>query len=387
MTLRWHVCNSLTGKIVGSLRPHTWEITEPLDNPSTGTLTVALPTNTRKLERMLDLIPPRIRSIVLEDEQGRFLFGGPIPPPGAKLTSGNVEIPVVDWRSWFYRAPLRPTAANARQDYIKGATNQREQCLIMTDLAKLALTGTGRPKMVVDDAPTSGILRQFTTKMFQRSIGEALDDVQNRERGAEWSTYITASDDEMTLLPHFKVWWPEQRSSTAPLVLAWRLGRRGNTTIDYEWPTGEDVPTKVWAVDGTEDVQLWTSAASPAIAAGSDLLWEQVINLNEGTGTVTKAYAFEQALGTLDKASRLSGLVEFTVNSNRYAPGDLMVGDRARITIEDGLRTVNIKAARIVQRVLSGGRGQPEQQKLSVDLADIRYPDDGTIPGKPAGVV
>ena len=377
----FHVCSSLTGLIVGRLFPSGWDVTEPVDKPSTGTISVAFPPDYESRERLRDMLRPRVRSVVVEDDDGSLIFGGPIPRRAGK-TDSMITIPVTDWRAWFYVTPLRPTAAGVRRDYIKNKTNQQDQGSIMTDLAALALEGTGRPAMVIDTAPTTGVSRQFTTKMFQRSIGEALDDIVARDRGAEWYTYMVRGDDPRYIIPHFAVAWPERRKRQQPILLDYREGEPG-ASGEYDWPQGEEAPTKVWAVDGTEDVQLWASAANPKIAAGNELLWEQVVNLNEGTGTVTKAYAFSFAVGAMQTADRSQGTADFTVTSERVPFGSIVAGDRVRLVMDDGWERSNLPAARIVQRVMRGGAGVPNGQVLSIDLADSRYPDAGGDPGEP----
>lgn len=375
-----HSVDSRTGRIVGRLPMSRWEITEPVKGSTTSTVTVTIPEHRSAQARLAGMLLPRIRAVVLEDDDGTLLFGGPIPNRPPKPAQGVIPVPVVDWRAWFYRAPLRPTEANLRRNYIYRKSNQREQALLMTDLATIALEPDGAPAMVVDTAPTTGILRQFSTKMFQRSIGDALDDIAGQERGCEWHTYMATSPDPTVLLPHFKVSWPERRKRDVPLLLAY-----GGAVQEYTWPAGQDAPTKVWAVDGTDDVTLWQSAANPKIADGTELLWEQVITLSDANGNATKKAAFSQALGALEAASRLDGTAELTVTAERVPFGSVTVGDRARVVIDDPLNLVevDVPAARIVQRVMSGGPGLPSLQVFTVDLANTRYPDDGATPGTP----
>jgi hypothetical protein len=377
--LKWHAVDSLTGRIVGRLNPSRWEIVEPLRSPATGTLTVPVPDDPVALAQLRQCVIPQIRSVVLEDDDGTLIFGGPIPYREG-YAGGELTIPLVDWRAWFYTVPIRPTSGGARHDYIVTA---REQSLIMTDLMSLALTGTGIPLMVVDSAPTTGVTRDLTAKMFQTKVGESLDTILNRERGAEWWTYPTRTSPTMVLF-HVAVAWPERQTRIDPIRVSWRQDVGGNAS-EVSWPVASEAsPSKVWAVDGgSDDVALWSSAVDPGVAAGSRLLWESQLTLNDGT--TSKASAFEAAYGAVTRASSgVAGEAEFTIQlgSRRPTLKDGTPGNRARLIFDNGWQAFDLPACRITQRVMSGGRGQPTQQRLTLDLTDSRYPDDGGDPGR-----
>jgi hypothetical protein len=375
--LRFHVVNSLTGRIVGRLEPNRWEITEPLRGPATGTLTVAVPEDPAAVAKLRNLVIPQIRSVVLEDDDGTLIFAGPIPYREG-YAGGELTIPVVDWRAWFYAVPIRPTSGGARHDYI---VTGREQGLIMTDLMSLALTGAGKPSMVIDTAPTTGVTRDLAAKMFQTKVAESLDTIMNRERGCEWWTYATRTSATQILF-HAAVAWPERKTRETPIRVSWRKDVGGNAS-EVSWPVAsEAAPSKVWAVDGgAEDVALWSFATDPAVAAGTRLLWESQLTLNDGT--VSKATAFEAAYGAVTRAAAgIAGEAEFTIPAEKLALRDGAPGNRARLIFDNGWQQFDLPACRITQRVMSGGRGQPTQQRLTLDLTDSRYPDDGGDPGR-----
>jgi hypothetical protein len=205
------------------------------------------------------------------------------------------------------------------------------------------------------------------------------------DRGAEWFTYGERSSGT-SVEAHVAVAWPERGRGGAPIRLSWRQDGAGNTsgTIDsFNWPPGEDnSPTRVFATDGNEDAALWgySQAITVSDASDSDIAWDAKIDLADGT--TDKATATARAKGELNRATQFDGLLEVTVAAERLAFSSLVVGDRARVEIDDGWnRTVNTNSSRIVRRVMAGGAGKPTTQTLTVDLDDNRYPFTGQYPG------
>lgn len=378
----FHVADSLTGKIVGRLYPSTWTFTDALATTGSGSLTVPLPSDPADVARLVDLTAPRRRWVACEDEQGRFWFAGPIPrAPGRG--DGVVTVPLVDWRTWFYLAPIRPLASGARQNYVRVGASATEQTTMATDLAALALATVGAPKIVLDTATASGIVRERTCMMLDRSVGEYLDGLSSWkvERGVEWWTYATRSlADPTILIPHLAVAWPERATRTTPIRVEYRAGVGGNA-FDPAWPEGVETTTRAWAVgDGEPPDQVWASDESLDIAAGVEVAWEQTIGPLDGVKR--KATAFEAAFALVQYATGLQGEAEFSLLDSTIGLGDYGTGDRARVVYADGWVDVEVPAARIVERTVSGGRGQPTVCRLKVDLANGVYGDSGLAPGE-----
>lgn len=384
---RWHVCDSLTGNIVGRLDVATYEITEEIRAAGVGTLTVPMPKQPEAVRRLNRLLRPgdrraHGRAIAWEDiGSGKILFYGPIMKTPDR--AGPVlTVPVADWSAWFRSALVRPTGAKfvTKRDYI---VTGREQCLIMTDLMSIALEGTiGDPAIVVDTAPTSGVNRDRTARMFTK-VGDVLDELANTAGGVEWFTYGTRNPRATQIIGHVAAAWPERGSGQRPIRLSWKQDLAGNISgnIDsYTWPGGEDVPTRVFGTDAQEEVTLWGYAEDTSTIGLTDIVWEGVVDLADGT--TDKATATARAKGELQRASAFDGLLELTVNAERLDFHKLVVGDRARIEIDDGWnRTINVPAARIVRRVLSGGAGKPTVQTLTADLDDTVSPFATGLPG------
>lgn len=369
----FHVADSLTGQIVGRLYPRQWEIVEPLDAPGTGSLTVPLPAVTGdravdadRVALFRDLCQPRIRWVAIEDEQGRFLFAGPIPRrPGR--SGDEIVIPLVDWRAWFYRAPLRPKPDGSRGDFSR---TQSDQATILRDLARAALDAPGVPALVIDEPAPTGVLRDLSALQLDRPIGEHFDAIVQRERGGDWFTYASRASDPTKLVPHVAFAWPERSSRPAPILLAYTA--QGGTVAAYSWPEGAEGSTRAYAVgSGEPPDQPWAVAESPELSQGFDVAWEEVIGPLDGV--TRSATAFEYAYQAVSGGAQ--GVAEFTVPFERLHPCNYVVGDRARVRLEDGWEDVSVPSARIVERVVSGGPGQPGQQVLKVDLSAA--PPDG----------
>lgn len=381
--MKFHVCDTLSGRIVGRLYPNAWSFTDPLATPGTGTLTVPLPDAPAAVGLLGDLTAQRRRWVACEDDQGRFLFGAVIPRRPAR-GEGVVTVPLVDWRSWFYRAPIRPNEDGSRRNYIKTGSNATEQTTMMADLLELALDTTGAPDMVIDTPPVSGVERERTCLMLDRSVGEYLDGMSSWkvERGAEWHVYVARDlTDPLRLVPHVAISWPERASRSTPIRVEYKDGVGGNAA-DPSWPEGVETPTRAWAVgDGQPPDQVWATDEVPSIEDGVEVAWEQVLGPLDGVSK--KGTAFEYAFRVVEYGqANLQGEAEFTVLDAQIPLGDYATGDRARLIYADGWEDVDLPAARITERTLSGGRGQATQARIKVDLANSDYGDTSTVPGE-----
>lgn len=361
--------DTLTGRIVGQIYPSKWELTDPLRSPGIGTLTVPLPTGVDAVARLVDQTLQRRRWIAARDGE-QFLWCGPIPDEPSR-SGAEVTIPLADWRSWFYRTPIRPLSNGSRRNYIKTGAGARDQTLILTDLMAIALDTTGKPLMVVDSAPTTGTKREITALMLDRSIAEYMDDVTDRGN-FDWWVYCTQTDPTHLLL-HAATCWPERSYRTQPIKLEWQIGKGGNVA-GVDWPGGQGASTRVWAIgEGEPPDQVYTSDEFPEIDDGAEVAWESTVGPLDGVKTT--ATAFEHAHAAITRSRGYDRTVEFTVAAERIPLTACATGDRARVVYSDGWVDVDIPSARIVSRTLSGGRAQATQQRLSIDLSDAIYPE------------
>lgn len=392
--LRWHVCDSLTGNIVGRLSPVSYEITEEIRASTVGTLTLAMPDSVAGVGRLNTLIRPGDRSptgraIAMEDaSSGTILFYGPIIRTPQR-SGPTLTLDVNDWSAWFRTAVLRPIGTKfvTKRDYV--VTN-KDQGLIMRELFQRALgvesggNPTGKPSIVVDASEPLSKNRDRTVRMFSR-IGEHLDELAATDAGIEWHTYGTRNSHGTQITGHVTADWPERGTGKTPHRLSWKQDLQGNISgniSSYDWPGGENVPTRVWATDGNEEAALWGYDQSTTLGS-TDILWEDLIDLADGT--TDKATATARAKGELKRATAFDGLLELTVDVSKIAFHAIVVGERARVEIDDSWnRTISTNAARIIRRVMSGGYGKPTVQVLTVDIDDNRFPW-GVVPGTGVG--
>jgi hypothetical protein len=267
----------------------------------------------------------------------------------------------------------------------------------MNDLFRLALgtdvagslTGSliGKPAIVIDTAPAASLNRNKTVRMFSR-IGEHLDELAGLSKGVEWYTYGTRSQRATQVIGHVAAAYPERGTGNVPVRLSWKQDLRGNISgniASFEWPGGEDTPTRVWATDANEEVALWGYDQAPTLGT-TDIVWESSIDLADGT--TDKATATERAKGELKRAASFDGQLEVTLDAQKLDYAKVSVGERARVEIDDGWnRTMNITAARIVRRVMSGGAGKPTVQVVTVDIDDNSSPWSTGLPGTAVGSV
>lgn len=377
MTVLAQVADSLTGLIVGQLEPIEWEATDPLRGPGTGSITLRRPTDSGQVKMYRNLLTPRRRMIMLEDDHGPF-FGGPIPRR-ADVNGQTLVVPLVDWRSWFYRTPIRPNLTTLKaQDYIKNKAHRTEQSKIMTDLAAKALAVATKPRMVIDPAPTTGIKREITALTLEKGIGEYLDSIMDLDKGCEWWTYMAYDpDNSEKLLAHFAVAYPERKhAGRAPILLQYDLD--GGTINGYDPGNSDDYSNTVWAV-GNGSTKKWHYATTAAIRRGSDLTWETTTQ----TDATTTAGAQAAAAGFI-KGEAVLGSITVDVDAERFRFATIGPGDRARVEIHDLWNDITVAAARITQRVMSGGAGKATMQRFTIDLDDNKPIDQSVVPGSKA---
>lgn len=370
--MRFYVADTLTGKIVGRLEgrlaPTDWELSDPLREPGVGSLVIPKPETPQELAKLRELKKPKIRWVAAQDESGAWVWGGPIV--GEAREDSTTTLKLVDWRSWFFTAPLRPSASAGWDDYIVSGVDQGT---IAADLFARALDVTWPddshllpPAMIVDTPPPTGVDRDRTFRMLDRKIGDYLQTLVDTERGIEWHTYVTPKRSDPTVLEvHTSVAYPERSSRSTPIRLEWRLGRGGNTAERPSWPETRAAASRVWAIgDGEPPDQAWAVDEDP----DATVVWEDVIGPLDGVRK--SATAFEHAYAHLQRSAGFAETAEFVVTTDTIALGEVGTGDRARVIYEDGWAETDLPACRIVSRIMSGGRGKPTQQRLVVDLAD-----------------
>lgn len=374
--VQFYSVDTLTGLIIGQLKPSAWSLGDPLRTAGTGTLTIALPGRTDAVARLRDLTMPRTRWVAARDPQGRYLWCGPIVRTPA-MSDGVVTVPVADWRAWFMRAPIRPlqpgeVGTTMRRNYI--VTN-REQTQIMTDLMVLALNTPGSPRCVIDSAPVTGVNRDLSALMLDRSVGEQLNTIVARG-GPEWHCYCTPGS-ATSLLLHITVDWPERRTREDNPLIQWRVGKGGNTH-DPSWPEGQDAPTRVYALGADQPpAQVFAVSEWSEIGDGTEVAWETVLGPLDGV--VKTATAFDAADHAAERARGFDGTAEFSIADGKIPLGDLGTGDRVRVRYSNGWVDADTPSSRIVDSTISGGRDKPTIRRISVDLADNDY---GVDPGE-----
>lgn len=373
--MKFYVVETLTGKIRGRLHPYSWTLSDPLREVGTGTLTIAKPQVNSELR---ELVWPRHsdglgrtgdRWVAAEDDTGAFVWCGPILTRPMRSEAG-VTIRLADWRTWFYRAPLRPNLG----DYI---VKDRDQITIAKDLLTRSLTdNTGYhlpppvvpPPIKVVTPPASGVLRDRTLRQLDRTTGDLLDDIVDSARGIEWWTYCTRSLDDPTVL---ELWvttaYPERTKRTAgPVRVEWQLGKGGNVAEEPSWPdTGETI-TRMWATgDGEPPDQVYSRSED----TDATVLWEGLIGPLDGVKRSRQAYS--QAFAERVRAGGYAANAEFVLSAKRLPFNDVAPGDRARVVYDDGWEAYDVPAARIVERVMSGGVGVADLHRLVIDLSDV----------------
>lgn len=372
--LRFHVVDSITGRIVGRLHPIEWSWSDPLTGQAEGSLTVAIPTEMDRLTDLVAWTQPHTRSVCVQDDLGRWWFGGPILSAPERTDKDQVVISLSDWRAWFYAASIRPIG-NTRVEYLHlaASSNQVEQCQAITDLATLGLATIGAPRLVVDAPPNSGVMRDVTARMF-KFTGGAMDNVAQRYNAPDWYTYISSDPaDARNVIAHLAVGWPERALRSSPMSLRREIPFRtvkgsGGNLLSHTWPKTSPPPSRVLGV-GSEPPpdEMWAVAESPDLLTGERLAWDEVWALPEGTTSADTAFA--HSLARLMALGQDVGTVAVTIKVDATDLGSWGPGDRTRLIIKDGWIDIDLPSARIISRTLTGRGENVVSVAAQIDLA------------------
>lgn len=363
-----------TGRVLDTIQPSSWSWTDPLTGQAAGTFTFGLPRDQRQVDLLGDLIGvgDRVQLGVWDTVAGRYLFGGPVPKPAVwNPTDGTLTISPTDWRAYFYSLVFRPNADGSQNDYIQANI---EQAQAMRDVIAAGLATYGVPSFAVDDIDDTGVMRQVTFRQFD-GIGASLDDLAARERGIEWWTSIDAGPNG-EMLPRVRFAWPERSTRAQNLVVAaaMRIEDRGyagnNVAEQVAWPEQPNPQTRVFALgEGQPPDQVWASDEDPTLGDGvsGTLLRETVAG--PFTGVVDADTAFEHAFAQRE-ALNASAPVDVILRTDRadLDPATYDVGDRVDLLVSDLWQSREIDDARIISRVLAGGRNQSFLATLTIDL-------------------
>lgn len=368
--LTFRVADSLTGKLLGRLRPSAWTFDDPVTGSSTGSLTMPLPTEPDDVALLVALTRPLVCQIGAQDEQGRWWFGGPITAEPV-VADRQVTVTFADWRAWFYASVLDADVA-ADRDF---GTEQME---LMASLVAGRVAGPGAPYMVVDNAATSNVVRRALYRQATM-IGENLDDLANRADGPDWWTYLaTDPADDTRVQAHVRFEYPE-RNTGYGLYLRYDLGNSGNL-FGYDWPAGNVPNTRIVGTQGSAPDQLIVTSTDPAVTAGDALAWDEVYALPDGVNTSAVAYEYTQARLTSRAAD---GTVVADLDPAATDLGAWGPGDRARLSVKDGWRNIDKPSVRVISRSLEGRGGSVTSAKVSIALSepvpDIAVPDQVVI--------
>lgn len=384
MSLRFMVVSSATNQVLGSVTPSAWELTETVKSPGSATLTIPVPSGDtpaateRAKAALRRATQPRKRWIAAVDASNKVLWAGPILKPITYAGAGLLNLQLIDWRGWFLRAMMRPGYDGTSRAYKKKVTDQSQ---LFKDMFRYALNHPKAPPIFIDAIYPTGPKRDLYNALLDRNIGDILDDLQGRDRGAEWWTYGALADDLLTCVPHVAMGFPE-RTTGKTLRLEWAEGSGGTLAESPTWPESDETFTQVWATgDENPPKQVVTSDRTPEFNSrtSDEILWET--NVGPLSGVKKKTTAFEYAHAEAQKSVKPYGTWEVSVADERVDPASYVVGDRARVVLRNAWDSYDLSACRIISRTLSGGRGQASLQKLTVDLADFTRPPRSGRPG------
>lgn len=376
----WRVANVLTRQLIGTLRVSDYSVSDPVTGAGSGTVTLPLPIfDALTLARLRQtLTVPDQVALALDDGTGVIVWCGIVRQRPWKRRDGQLQLSVDELTQWLYDVRLRVGAMNvdANGDYLRTGVEQAQLYADLVTAGTTKSTGVREPGALTIDVPavvSTGVLRDLTARRGD-SIGETLDNLSKRDGALEWwiETRLDDAGNPRALTWTFRT--ASERSSRSTTIRLQSTPSAAN--VDYEsWPQdySKRRPRIEAKGDGNPPDQLYAIDEDPQLANDVVLLREQSSGPYSGVTNVLTL--FDHA-----RAERLAredavGSVQLTVNHRDVPIGTYTSGDRVQLRIVDEWLDVNLPAARIIDRTISGGASKPEQCVLTVNVSDYEMPD------------
>jgi hypothetical protein len=321
------------------------------------------------LRRAVDL--DRAAIYVVSGRQ--ILWPGVIISAPYDHSAGTISLTAVQMSSWLADR-LHGTGTTATK------WTAKDQLQIARELVTYAQTGVGCPKIKVG-AETSGVNRDLTidAQSFV-AVDGLIDGMAKATNGFDWS--ISARYAAADGLPelYLGLYYPERKSGASG-TLFFSNDSKGGNIQSFTWPNdASQRKTKVWALgDGDVPKMMTASDTDPEVLAGRRLLREKTTSYT-GKG-ITKA----ATLASNARAERLAlsdtvgtATIDLTIDDPNVA--SYVVGDRARIRLQDMWLDVDLPAVRIIDRSIHDeDRSQTAQVTLTLDVSDYDLPQDAEV--------
>lgn len=350
------------------------EIKEVVNGGAIFSGSIALPRNTYKRDQLRAALEPDEAALYARAPDGSWPFGGPIIAQDWDKRAGRLDIVAESWRNWAYDVFAFTPTINLSGDSII-IWSQKDQLTIARDII-LYLSGGGPP----DGRPiiqyiemTSGKLRDLTVKGLEfRYTGELLDSIAQRSGGFEWD--ILPVPDQFTGLPRPRLTLGYPEIGGAPVGLLFRhTPEGGNMTLSE--PIKKQTKnrrTRIWTTGSTEQPdQNYAVDSDPGIATSSTLLRERATNYSTVINRTTLA---SHARAERAFRSPKTNAISVTVTEGAYPVWQYKAGDRARVIIEDDWYSLDLTAARILERNLKPRDGAGTVDMV-IDLSDTVMPE------------
>ncbi len=339
---------------------------------------VAVPDDDAKIAQLKTALEPHYSAVYVKNSAGRFAWGGPIVKQTWDHTSQSVVVEAVEWRTWLYWVFLAPNTNMTTPTDQAYSWSNKDQLEIARDIAsKMTIGGSadGRPSIIIG-TELSGKLRQLNLKGLNfRRAGEAIDSLAQRDVGFEWTIEVRPHPTDGLPQLYFVPSFPQRGGLVTGMTL--KSTSKGGNLLAYgpivkdttalrirQWTTGAGQPPD----------QPFAQDSAPDLATSHALMREDQTNYSTITQRATLA-SHARAIRRFYQAG--DGLLPVVVPMSKPDVDTYAAGDRCALKIEDRWVDIDLKAVRILEKIVSPD-DESGKVTMTLDLNDFELPEADT---------
>jgi hypothetical protein len=340
-----------------------------------GTLTakIAVPENLYQIEALRVATAPKQSAVYVRNSAGQFPWGGPIISRSWNPDDSTISITAMQWRAWVYNVPLIPeTDMSQDVHYVWTDVDQTQIGRDIVGLVSAGGSADGSPPVLMGSEGLSGKVRDLSVwGTAFKSAGALIDSFANRDGGLEWDLEVRQHVTDGFPQLYYVTYFPQRGGLVGGMMLK-RTTEGGN--IAGSGSIEENAAGKVerfWATGvGTAPDQLFAQDTDPELANGNTLRFEGNTNYNN--------VEVRSTLASHARASRkfFAPTVNLVTVETALSQPDVDsygIGDRTRYFTRDRWESVDVPAARIVEKKVSlAGAGKVT---ITLDLTDFELPE------------
>ncbi len=363
--LRFYVHNVLTDVPLGELYPTDYSFNDPVRDNGQFTCQVAIPRDRGSVASLRARTQGDNVAIYVLDDMN-YIWGGIINFRSQTPGVNSLTVTAQSWRAWFYDKIVSNSTIIYSQTDMANIAND-----LITKYACLGASGPGGKSgcpWFVATSPVFGRLADLTVPAG-RTVGQAMDDMANRDDGFEWS--IAFRPNQYTGYPEkYLEMWKQGQTRSGYRLLSLDSSQSTNRVKFGTWvESAINRKSSVWAIGaGVATDQPQAVDTDPAVTANNALLRE---TWDVRSGVVVPATLFQYARRTRILLSNPQQIIPVDIPFAAHPLSSYRTGDRARVVIKDSWSNIDQTGVRIINRTVHKSANGAPSVTLELDFNDI----------------